>query len=108
MKRAIFGLVAVGLACAVGIGVGFFVWGIGSGIASGDSMPGREQIRQLMGDYAADQYDKIVQYNRRSEGLLRVGDAAPDLTLAGLDGTPHPISAYFKEKPLVLSFGSYT
>ena len=49
-----------------------------------------------------------VVWSNRSEGLLRVGDRAPDLILADLDGTRQPISSYYKDKPLVLSFGSYT
>ena len=42
-------------------------------------------------------YVKYNKYDRRDRGALRVGDAAPDVELAGYDG-----------KPLFLVFGSCT
>ena len=48
------------------------------------------------------------EYDIRSEGLLRVGDLAPDLELASADGGTQKLSDLFKQKPLVLIFGSYT
>ncbi|MGH9318273.1 MAG: hypothetical protein ACRD21_14085 [Vicinamibacteria bacterium] len=49
------------------------------------------------------------EYDIRSEGLLQVGDLAPELELASVDGTgPKSISELYREKPLVLVFGSYT
>ena len=48
------------------------------------------------------------EYDVRSEGMLQVGDLAPDLELNDLDGQPHQLSEYFAQRPLVLVFGSYT
>ena len=49
------------------------------------------------------------EYDIRSEGSLAVGDLAPDLELATADGSgPKRISDLYREKPLVLVFGSYT
>ncbi len=48
------------------------------------------------------------EYDIRSEGMLRVGDLAPDLELASADGGTQKLSDLFKQKPLVLIFGSYT
>ena len=49
------------------------------------------------------------EYDIRSEGSLRVGDAAPDLALADADGSGTvQLSELFESKPLVLVFGSYT
>ena len=49
------------------------------------------------------------EYDIRSEGSLAVGDLAPDLELASADGSgPKRISDLYREKPLVLVFGSYT
>jgi peroxiredoxin len=49
------------------------------------------------------------EYDIRSEGSLAVGDLAPDLELAAADGSGTTrISDLYREKPLVLVFGSYT
>ncbi len=49
------------------------------------------------------------EYDIRSEGSLAVGDLAPDLELASADGNgTRKISELYREKPLVLVFGSYT
>ena len=49
------------------------------------------------------------EYDIRSEGSLAVGDLAPDLELASADGSgPKRISDLYRERPLVLVFGSYT
>ena len=48
------------------------------------------------------------EYDIRTEGTLRVGDLAPDLELASADGGTQRLSDLFKQKPLVLIFGSYT
>ena len=49
------------------------------------------------------------EYDIRSEGSLAVGDLAPDLELGSADGSgPRKISDLYREKPLVLVFGSYT
>jgi hypothetical protein len=53
-----------------------------------------------------------IRYNEfdvRSEGSLEVGDLAPDLALQAVDGSgPKKISDFYRHKPLVLIFGSYT
>ena len=49
------------------------------------------------------------EYDIRSEGSLSVGDLAPDLELHSADGSgPKKISDLYREKPVVLVFGSYT
>ena len=48
------------------------------------------------------------EYDIRSEGILSVGDLAPDLELESLDGGLRKLSEFYEEKPLVLVFGSYT
>ena len=49
------------------------------------------------------------EYDIRSEGSLTVGDLAPDLELVPADGSPSKrISELYREKPVVLVFGSYT
>jgi hypothetical protein len=50
-----------------------------------------------------------VKYNRAKRGYLQVGDHAPDVMLAELNGNHKPLSSFFDEtKPLVLVSGSYT
>ena len=54
-------------------------------------------------------YIKIGKYDIRSEGILQVGDLAPDLELERLDGSGKVrFSQLHGERPLVLLFGSYT
>jgi len=49
------------------------------------------------------------EYDIRSEGTLRVGDLAPDLELARADVTGRSsLSDFYRDKPLVMVFGSYT
>ncbi len=49
------------------------------------------------------------QYDTRSEGILRVGDPAPDLALRPVgEEEPVQLSSLFNQHPLVLVFGSYT
>ena len=49
------------------------------------------------------------RYDQRHEGSLKVGDDAPDVTLAALDGaTEVHLRDHVGPKPLVLIFGSYT
>lgn len=51
----------------------------------------------------------MIRYDKREEGRLKLGDAAPDVQLVGLDGvTPVRISEKIGSRPLVLVFGSYT
>ena len=53
-----------------------------------------------------------IRYNKwdiRSEGLLKVGDRAPEIALASVDGSgPRKLADLHATKPLVLVFGSYT
>ena len=54
-------------------------------------------------------YVKLGKYDIRSEGILQVGDLAPDLELERLDGSGKvKFSQLHSDKPLVLLFGSYT
>ena len=52
----------------------------------------------------------ILTYGRQArDGDLRVGDAAPAVTLVGLDGTSQlPLTSWIRMRPLVLVFGSFT
>ena len=52
---------------------------------------------------------RINEYDIRTEGSLQVGDLAPDVELLTMDGGgTRRISELYAEKPLVLTFGSYT
>jgi len=54
-------------------------------------------------------YIQYNEYDRRVEGRLRVGDAAPDLELTRYDGAPLRLSTLWGDgKPLFLVFGSCT
>ena len=49
------------------------------------------------------------EYDIRTEGQLQVGDLAPDLELARVDGEGATmLSDLYRDKPVVLAFGSYT
>jgi hypothetical protein len=48
------------------------------------------------------------KYDRRERGSLKVGFAAPDLTLAAYDGRMFSLSVLWAKKPVVLVFGSCT
>lgn len=51
----------------------------------------------------------VNEYDIRTEGTLRIGDLAPDVELLAVDGSePRRISELYADKPLVLTFGSYT
>jgi hypothetical protein len=51
----------------------------------------------------------MLRYDQREEGKLKVGDAAPDVSLLALDGTTTvPLKDSIGGKPLVLVFGSFT
>ena len=51
----------------------------------------------------------MLFYDQRREGSLVVGDAAPDVVLATIDGSPDvQLASLMREKPLVLVFGSFT
>lgn len=51
----------------------------------------------------------MLFYDQRREGRLVVGDAAPDVVLATIDGNPElHLSSLMRGKPLVLVFGSFT
>ena len=52
---------------------------------------------------------RINEYDIRTEGSLQVGDLAPDVELLTMDaGGTRRISELYAEKPVVLTFGSYT
>ena len=51
----------------------------------------------------------MLFYDQRREGHLRVGDLAPDVALAAVDGGPDvQLASFVGGKPLVLVFGSFT
>jgi len=51
----------------------------------------------------------MLLYDQRREGRLVVGDAAPDVALASIDGgSAVQLASLMREKPLVLVFGSFT
>jgi hypothetical protein len=50
----------------------------------------------------------MLRYDDRREGSLHPGDAAPDVTVATLNGAPTRLSSFVGRRPLVLVFGSYT
>ncbi len=51
---------------------------------------------------------RLNEYDIRTEGILQVGDFAPDLPLDLVGGDPMRLSELWAAKPLVLVFGSYT
>ena len=53
-------------------------------------------------------YVRYNEYDIRTEGQLQVGDLAPDLELASVDGGTVLLSSLHAERPVVLAFGSYT
>ena len=51
----------------------------------------------------------MIRYDKREEGMLHIGDRAPDVQLTALDGTTSVnLREHVGSKPLVLVFGSYT
>ena len=51
----------------------------------------------------------MLFYDQRREGALRVGDPAPDVRLAAVDGGPDvQLAGLVGGRPLVLVFGSFT
>ena len=50
----------------------------------------------------------MLRYDQREEGTLKVGDPAPDVVLAALDGGKVRLRDRLGAKPVVLIFGSYT
>lgn len=52
----------------------------------------------------------LLRYGgQRHKGILRVGDAAPDVPLVGLDDAdPRALASWIGPQPLVLIFGSFT
>ena len=50
----------------------------------------------------------MLRYDQREEGNLHVGDPAPDVVLAALDGGDVRLRDRIGGKPVVLIFGSYT
>jgi hypothetical protein len=50
----------------------------------------------------------MLFYDQRREGSLKVGQVAPDVVLANLDGSEVKLSEAIGGQPLVLVFGSFT
>jgi hypothetical protein len=50
----------------------------------------------------------MLLYDQREEGRFKVGDAAPDVALVTLEGTPVQLASRFGARPTVLIFGSFT
>jgi len=50
----------------------------------------------------------FLLYDQRREGLLKVGDRAPDVALVDLDGRGAQLQQYVGGQPLVVIFGSFT
>jgi hypothetical protein len=51
----------------------------------------------------------MLRYDQRRDGKLQVGDPAPDVVLAKLDGSGEAhLSEHIGGKPLVIVFGSFT
>ena len=48
------------------------------------------------------------KYDRRERGTLKAGDAAPDLALTAYEGSTLRLSELWRERPVVLVFGSCT
>ena len=53
-------------------------------------------------------YIRYNEFDRRVRGSLRVGEAAPDLTLSLYDGSEVRLSELWGTRPLFLIFGSCT
>ena len=51
----------------------------------------------------------MLRYDERKEGVYRVGDRAPDVSLVEPDGSRRvALASLVGRRPLVLIFGSYT
>ncbi len=50
----------------------------------------------------------MLRYDIRQQGKLKVGDRAPDVELATVDGAPVHLLDHLTSKPTVLIFGSFT
>jgi hypothetical protein len=51
----------------------------------------------------------MLRYDQREEGTLKVGDPAPDVVVAALDGkTDVHLAERMGARPLLIVFGSYT
>ena len=77
--------VLLGLLLLIFVAGGVFAWQIGP--------------RNIIG---------MLRYDQRREGKLKVGDAAPDVVLAKLDGGEEKLSDHVGGLPLVIVFGSFT
>jgi hypothetical protein len=53
-------------------------------------------------------YLRYNKWDRRERGTLKVGDLAPDLALASYGGGSVRLSELWRERPVVLVFGSCT
>jgi hypothetical protein len=51
----------------------------------------------------------MLRYDLRKDGVLKVGDLAPDVELNALDGVRREnLSDHMGDRPLLLIFGSFT
>jgi hypothetical protein len=81
-------------------------WAIVLGAVVALTFVGREIFKLVM--MGPRDYWGMVRYDQRQEGKLRVGDPAPDVVVAGLDGAPVHLHERLGGRPVVLVFGSYT
>lgn len=52
---------------------------------------------------------QLLQKDRPQDGILKLGDKAPDFTLRKMEGKGEVrLSSFTDKKPVVLVFGSYT
>jgi hypothetical protein len=68
-------------------------------------MPAREQMEPSGYNYAVFRGEEDFE---AFAGHPHVGERAPDCTLVDLDGQPVSLAALWRERHLVLEFGSYT
>jgi hypothetical protein len=61
-----------------------------------------------MADRMGPQIAAMWRYDKRHQGRLKIGDAAPDVVLTSLEGSAMPLRRYVGARPLILIFGSYT
>jgi hypothetical protein len=77
---------------------------LGSSLALALGVSGFEGYKQLVKAGVL----RYNQYDRRERGELRMGSAAPDLTLQMYGGAPVKLSDLWATKPVFLVFGSCT
>jgi hypothetical protein len=84
-----------------------FVGYIGWAMRQPPAVFGRVMSRMPMPAYFLFPFETM--WTRARRGTLRAGDAAPGLTVQTLDTQqPRTLSELWKDRPVVLVFGSYT